>query len=56
MREMYVTALGRPPDEFEKRAAMTFLGEAASSADNDPQCWAELAHVLFNLKEFIFIP
>jgi mono/diheme cytochrome c family protein len=57
VREMYRTALGRSPDEFEERAALSFLGEAEPGAIAvDLQNWAELAHVLFNLKEFIFIP
>jgi hypothetical protein len=54
--DMYVTALGRPPEDAEELAALDFLGrERGSSALNDPRAWADLAHVLFNVKEFIFV-
>jgi hypothetical protein len=54
--DMYVTALGRPPEDSEEQAALDFLGQATgSSAANDPRAWADLAHVLFNVKEFIFV-
>jgi mono/diheme cytochrome c family protein len=55
VREMFVTALGRPPDDAEQPAALTFLSEVADGA-GDSRGWADLAHVLLNLKEFIFIP
>jgi hypothetical protein len=65
---MYLTALGRGPDDAELQAALAFVAERrddavasggsgappATSADLDT--WADLAHVLLNLKEFIFIP
>lgn len=50
---MYVAALGRPPSEPEATDALTFVEELARA--NDPRAWADLAHVLFNLKEFIFV-
>lgn len=65
VREMYLTALGRRPDDAEERAVLAFVNEtdgaiastAAGAGDAArQQVWAELAHVLFNLKEFIFIP
>jgi hypothetical protein len=56
VRDMYLTALARPPEASEEQAALHFLGPSAgSSAANDPQAWADLAHVLLNVKEFIFV-
>jgi hypothetical protein len=51
VREMFLTALGRPPDEGECAAALSYAG-----GSDDVQAWADLAHAIFNLKEFIFIP
>jgi hypothetical protein len=57
-----VQAYARPPTEQELDEAIAFLhaqGEALGlSADSrmcDPRVWADLAHVLFNVKEFIFV-
>ncbi|MBI3839264.1 MAG: DUF1553 domain-containing protein [Planctomycetia bacterium] len=56
IRDMYLTALSRPPEKSEEQAALDFLGQSnGSSAATDPRAWADLAHVLFNVKEFIFI-
>src|SRR5262249_7226839 len=53
---LYVTAFGRPPTDAELADALAFLkqqGEQYGRAD-DPQAWADLCHVLINVKEFIF--
>ncbi len=55
VRAMYLTALCRLPEEAEEQAALAFLNDAAT-APSDPRAWSELVHVLFNVKEFIFIP
>jgi hypothetical protein len=55
VREMFVSALARPPDDAEQQSALAFLSEVADGA-GDQRAWADLAHVLLNLKEFIFIP
>jgi mono/diheme cytochrome c family protein len=47
---MYETALSRPPSEVEVRAMLDYL-----QAHSGPQAWSDLAHVVFNLKEFIFL-
>ncbi len=47
---MYLTAFGRPPEDSELQAGLEFV------QPNDRQAWADLAHVLFNVKEFIYIP
>jgi hypothetical protein len=56
IRQMYLSALSRPPEESEQRAALDFLDQARKrSAAGDRQAWADLAHVMFNVKEFIFV-
>ncbi len=59
---MYLTAFARRPEADEREAAMTFLadqgrvrGRRGSAWHNDVQTWADLAHVLYNSKEFTFV-
>ena len=57
--ELFITALGRPATADEVRACLDFLdasepgGPRASM--HAPAAWADLCHVLINMKEFIFI-
>ncbi len=54
---MYLAALGRPPSPAELAEAGAFLEEQArvfGQAD-DLRAWTDLGHVLFNVKEFIFV-
>jgi uncharacterized protein DUF1553 len=53
---MYENAFTRPPTELELTACLDYLKDQtpAQAADN-PAAWANLAHVLFNVKEFIFV-
>ena len=55
---MYREAFGRPPGLDERDAALGFLDEQARAYGkaDDPRAWADLAHVLFNVKEFAAIP
>ncbi len=55
---MTVAALGRPPSELERRELLAFLAEQGKlhGRADDPRAWTDLAHVMFNLKEFIFVP
>jgi Protein of unknown function (DUF1553) len=55
---MYREAFGRPPGVDEKTAALGFLDEQSKAygKPDDPRAWADLAHVLFNVKEFVAIP
>jgi hypothetical protein len=55
--KMYVTAFGRPPDETELKEALRFRVEQGKRYGNadEPRAWNDLGHVLFNVKEFIFI-
>ncbi len=62
VRQMYLDAYARPPAEAELRAALRFLdrhgnelGIPPSHRDVDEQIWADFAHVLINVKEFIFL-
>jgi len=55
---MYESAFTRPPTETELAACIAFLqpqpASQARGSDN-PAAWTDLAHVLFNVKEFIFL-
>ncbi|MDG2200554.1 MAG: PSD1 and planctomycete cytochrome C domain-containing protein [Phycisphaerales bacterium] len=49
VRMMYLDAYGRPPSPMEARRAVAFVAASPESG------WDDLAHVMFNSKEFIFI-
>jgi hypothetical protein len=49
---MYQSAFARSPTEAELSACVEFLQQRNL---DDPAAWADLAHVLFNVKEFIFL-
>jgi cytochrome c553 len=55
--EMYATAFGRAPTKDELTAATDFVAELSKDygKPDHPKAWADLAHVLFNAKEFIFV-
>jgi hypothetical protein len=62
VRRMYVLAYGRGPDESELIASLEFLQSQATMLgvpgdrwQHDARVWADLAHVLWNVKEFIYI-
>jgi hypothetical protein len=62
VERMYLQAFARPPTEQEAEEAIAFLhaqgeslGLSAGERVNDVRPWADLAHVLFNVKEFIFL-
>jgi hypothetical protein len=50
---MYLTALGRPPTDGELTACVEFLEKQASGSELAQ--WTDLAHVLLNAKEFVFL-
>jgi hypothetical protein len=54
---LYDMAYGRPATDAEQAAALEFLTEqgALYSGTDDPRTWADLCHVLVNVKEFIFV-
>jgi hypothetical protein len=49
IERMYQTAFARPPRPEELAKARAFVNRAGDAG------WADLAHVLFNLKEFIYL-
>jgi hypothetical protein len=59
VERMYLAAFSRPPVASELADAETFLreqGELYASEDpGDERVWADFAHVLFNVKEFIYL-
>ncbi len=54
---LYREAYSRPPTAAELQAAHTFLAAQTQEygSPNDPRAWNDLAHVLANVKEFVFI-
>jgi len=62
---LYLAAFGRLPSEPEARACLAFLaghprahgdgGDPSSSREARVRAWADLCHVLINMKEFIFV-
>ncbi len=58
IERMFVAALSRPPTAAERDRSLTFLSEAAAEravGENDLEAWRDLAHSLFNLKEFLYV-
>ena len=60
---MFVKALARPPSAAERGRVTDYLTAVAAERGVDPSLllydaavWQDVAHSLFNLKEFIFIP
>jgi hypothetical protein len=58
---LYEAAIGRPPEEAERAAAIEFLRSQAVELgrpegwERDERAWADLVHVLWNSKEFLFL-
>ncbi|WP_422925274.1 PSD1 and planctomycete cytochrome C domain-containing protein [Singulisphaera sp. PoT] len=56
---VYLTAFGRPPTDEEAMEAIGFLDEQAKlygqAGDANAKAWADLCHVLMNVKEFIYV-
>jgi hypothetical protein len=62
VKRMYADALARPPTQQEVALALQFLerqGEElqipSEKRPSDERLWADFAHVLMNLKEFIYL-
>ncbi|NBV24399.1 MAG: DUF1553 domain-containing protein [Proteobacteria bacterium] len=58
VRKMYLAAFSRPPAESETKDALAFLSAQAQklgTTQDDERTWADLGHVLFNVKEFIYL-
>jgi hypothetical protein len=54
IRRMYLSAFGRPPTMTEFSRCLAFLKEQRSDG-SELAAWTDLAHVLFNVKDFIFL-
>ena len=52
--EMYQSAFSRPPDPAETADAREFLAQQPRGPAST-QSWTDLCHVLFNVKEFLFV-
>ena len=57
LQAMYESAFGRLPTDDEVKVATQFLEEQAREygKPDHPRAWGDLAHVLFNAKEFLFV-
>ncbi len=58
IQRMYVSAFGRPPTDAELSACFDFLEQQSARAGKqaeDPAVWTDLAHTLFETKEFIYL-
>jgi hypothetical protein len=55
---LYLEAFGRPPTLQEIAVAQDFVANRseAIAASDSRAVWADLCHVLLNVKEFIFVP
>lgn len=51
IRNIYLKAFCREPSESE----MEFAEEFLENSGDDPQRWADFCHVIFNVKEFVYI-
>jgi cytochrome c553 len=62
IRRMYLAAFSREPTKGETAAAMAFLSQQAREYDqisnpiDGQRAWADLGHVLYNVKEFVIVP
>ncbi len=55
---MFLTALGRSATPVEQAALSEFISEQAKlygGSEEDVRVWSDVAHVIFNMKEFVFL-
>ncbi|MBT5705724.1 MAG: DUF1553 domain-containing protein, partial [Verrucomicrobia bacterium] len=59
VKHIYMEALGRQPTRSEGRHALEFISLQSAvygnEAPSSTRPWADLCHVVFNVKEFIFL-
>ncbi|MDP6929745.1 MAG: PSD1 and planctomycete cytochrome C domain-containing protein [Planctomycetota bacterium] len=56
--DLWQAAFARPPSPAEREKASSFLEQQRHrlrANEQDPRSWAELCHVLFNVKEFVYL-
>jgi len=52
---LYELALSREPTAGEKDAGLAFVSDIGGGGEGGADPWAQLCHIVFNLKEFSFI-
>jgi cytochrome c553 len=52
---LYATLFARPPSATETHAGAAFVDETVRGGASSADAWAALCHVLFNVKEFVFV-
>ncbi len=55
VRAMYLQAFTREPTAAELTAAGSFVSTRRQEGASETEAWSDLGHVLFNVKEFIFV-
>lgn len=56
IEQVYLTAFGRTPTADERAEANGFLHQfGEDSPDGRKEAWSNLCHVMFNVKEFVFV-
>ncbi len=55
LNDAYMGAFGRPADSTEIVESKDFLAKRTAE-DGELAAWSDFCHVLFNVKEFVFIP
>jgi Protein of unknown function (DUF1553)/Protein of unknown function (DUF1549)/Planctomycete cytochrome C len=57
LEDMFLRAYGRPPDAADRTQIAEFLGRQSTryAENGEQQAWSDVAHVIFNSKEFIFV-
>ena len=55
VRWLYATALSRPASEAEVTRATAFLAQQATATSDEKKAWQDLAHAVFNMKEFLYL-
>ena len=56
LNQLYLMAFARPPSESESAEAIAFLAsQGESEPENRRLAWSHLCHVMFNVKEFVYI-
>lgn len=55
IERMYLSAFGRRPLPDELQAAIDFIQEQTKAGGKQERAWADLAHSLMNVTEFIFV-
>ena len=54
VQQMYGAAFARPAETAEVASILTFV--KAQGARPEREVWADVAHVLFNSAEFLYVP